>query len=461
LDYTLHYRSPHLLGLDADYSMSESYFSQGWPTFLVVGTDGIVRFHGFDPDRKLSALRRRLEELAPNTASAPKAMLAGDIALPAEALACRTAPRDRSPRLAFDKAGNPNVIYYSNREGTNAVYWRRHSQEGETAGEERLSPPHAESYAADCAFDADGTLWAVWCGLHRGCYDIYVQARHEGAKPVTRQLTQSDDDAMSPRIATGPGGVVTVAYYKWAMLRGTSRDRNIFSRTYDPSRKAWSDELEISPHVPEVEDHTDPDVVLDGAGRSWVVWAYDYHPELYQKRLAAAQPTIFAARAGSNTVSAPLLVGATGQFRDAIDLFPSAALDGQGKLWCAWDCSEPHRCIRLARLNSTGDRFDLVSTFGRNPEVCSTPELSAANSDLLLLAWSRRAGSGQWQGRVALLKAGLSIAETTLGDSADALFPQARQAPNGQYWVAYERAEPKGSKIILRNITAELVPKRR
>jgi hypothetical protein len=449
------------MGLDTDYSVSRAYSAQGWPMFVVVGADGIVRFHAFDPDRKLSALRRCLEELAPSAGAGSKPALAEGIALPAEALACRQAPRDRSPRLAFDRAGNPNVVYYSNREGTNAVYWRRYDLQGKAVSETRLSPANTECYAADCAFDADGTLWAVWCGRQHGCYDICMQARPAGARQVTRQLTMSDDDAMSPKIAIGPGGVVTVAYYKWATLWGSSRDRNIFARSYDPSSKAWSDELEISPHVPEVEDHTDPDLVLDGQGRSWVVWSYDYHPQLFKKPLAVAQPTIFAARAGSNSVSAPLLVGATGQFRDATDLFPSVAMDGQGTLWCAWDCSEPQRCIRLARLNPTGDKFDLIGTFGQKQEVCSTPELSPGGSDLLLLAWSQRVGRGHWHGRVALLKAGLSMADTTLSEPADVLFPQAQQGPDGQYWVVYEKAEAKSSEIVLRNITREVARARR
>jgi hypothetical protein len=447
------------MGLDTDYAMSRAYFAQGWPTFVVVGADGIIRFHGFDSDKRLSALRNCLDSLAPGATAAPRPALVGGIAFLPEALASRQAKRDRSPRLAFDKAGNPNVVYYSNREGTNAVYWRRYNQKGEAVSEERLSPPRAECYAADCAFGTDGTLWAVWCGRQQGFYDIFVQARKPGAKPATRQLTQSDDDAMSPKITTGPGGTVSVAYYKWAFLWGYSRDRNIFSRTYSPLQQAWSPELEISPHVPEVEDHTDPDVVFDRQGRSWVVWSYDYHPQLYKKPLDAEQPTIFAARADANSVSAPVLVGATGKFRDAIDLFPSAAMDGQGALWCAWDCSEPRRCIRLARLNPTGDKFDLVSTFGQNQEVCSTPELSPAGSDLLL-AWSQRVGHGQWQGRVALLKAGVSVADITLSESADVLFPQPQQAPDGQFWVAYEKAGTKGSEIVVRNITGELARSR-
>jgi hypothetical protein len=56
------------------------------------------------------------------------------------------------------------------------------------------------------------------------------------------------------------------------MLWGSSRDRNIFARRYDPGRHAWDAAREISSHVPEVEDHTDPDVVIDSQGKNWVVY---------------------------------------------------------------------------------------------------------------------------------------------------------------------------------------------
>jgi hypothetical protein len=128
-------------------------------------------------------------------------------------------------------------------------------------------------------------------------------------------------------------------YYEWDMLWGSSRDWNIFARRYDPLRHTWDAAREISPHAPEVEDHADPDVVIEPQGKNWVVWSYDYHSQLYKKPVDAEQPTIFAAPVTSNTVSMPMLVGASGQYRDAIDLFPSAALDNRRDLWCARDCS--------------------------------------------------------------------------------------------------------------------------
>jgi hypothetical protein len=424
---------------------------------LVIDQDGIVRFHGFPDDKNLTVLRQCLDELLVKTpaASGSKPALFQGMAYPADVLACRNARRDRSPRLAFDRTGNPCVVFYSNRDGTNAIYLRRFNRPGNPP-DERLSPPATECYAADCAFDPGGTLWVVWCGKNKGLYDIFVQSRPEGHEPATQQLTYSIEDAMSSRIAAGPDGTVTVAYYKWHTLWGSSRDRDVYARTFDPSRRDWRPEIEISPHEPQVEDHTDPDVAVDRQGNSWIVWSYDYHPSLYSKPLDAEQPTIFAARLGSNAVSSPLLVGATGPFRDAIDLFPTAAIDGQGMLWCAWDCSEPSRGIRLARLDEASHQFQLVNTFGREGETGSTPELSPATTNELLLCWSQCGSGGLWQGRVVRLEAGKPIAETVLTENADVLFPQAQQSPDGQFWVTYEKSDSKGSEIVLRNITQKL-----
>ncbi len=458
-----------MIGIDADYGMSRAYDAGSWPTFIVVDANGIIRFHGFDSDRQLGGVRACLRQvMAPGTPEAketggrpflPADKLDGGIAFSTEVVAARQAERDRWPRLAFSASGAPWVVFYSNRDGTNAVYLRRFNQQGEALGDERLSPPGLESYAADCASDSQGTLWTTWCAKTNRFYDIYVQARTEGKPSRLEQLTFSDDDAMSPKIAAGPAGSVTVTYYKWAKLNGISRDRNIFARTWDAQEAAWGREVEISPPQPAVEDHSDPDVVIDKRGRAWIVWSFDYHSQLYKEPLDADQPTIFAARFAGNTASAPVLVGASGQFHYAIDFFPSAALDAQGILWCAWDCNEPRRCIRLARLNADGQAFRPVAAFEMEGGIASTPELSPMTDGRLLLAWSERStrvARARWQGKIVLLKDGRRVASTVLKADADVLFPEPLQAPNGEHWVAYEKTDSHKSEILLRNITAEL-----
>jgi len=459
LDYQCHYRSARMMGMDFDYSVSRAYRAGSWPTFVVIDSEGIIRFHGFDSDRDLAGVRRCLHDLLKAKPLDTKAavMSQGIAYLPGFQTA-RQARRDRSPRLCFDAAGNPLVVFSSNRTGTNSVYLRRYDPQGRQVGEERLSAAEVESYAPDCATDAAGALWVTWCARAGEYYDIFVQCIRAGRQPVTQQLTSSDDDAMAPKIAAGPGGALMVTYYQWALMRGVSRDRNIFARRYDPAQQAWGAAQEISPREPRVEDHTDPDVAIDSRGNNWVVWSFDYHSQLYKKPVEAEQPTVFAAQVISNTVSVPMLVGATGQLRNAIDLFPSAALDSQGSLWCAWDCSEPHRCIRLAQLNTSANTFKAAAAFGEQGETCSTPELSPADGERLLLAWSQRRRGEPWRGKVILLQQGRTLATTMLSETSDVLFPQAQAAPNGHYWVVYEKADANGSEIVLRDVTQQLQP---
>ena len=128
-----------MIGIDADYAVSRAYHATGWPTWLVIDGDGVVRFHGVD-DHQLSGIRGCLNGLLAGQPPGPDTgqALEEGIALPAEVLACRRAHRERSPRLALDPSGKPHVVYYSSGEGTNAVYLRRFNPQGEPAGDERL-----------------------------------------------------------------------------------------------------------------------------------------------------------------------------------------------------------------------------------------------------------------------------------------------------------------------------------
>ena len=86
LDYLSHYRSGRMMGMDVDYSVSRAFDAGGWPTFVVIDPEGIIRFHGFDPDRELREVRRCLGDLLKTKPASSKPLMSQGIAYPAEVL---------------------------------------------------------------------------------------------------------------------------------------------------------------------------------------------------------------------------------------------------------------------------------------------------------------------------------------------------------------------------------------
>jgi hypothetical protein len=447
-----------MIGSDADYGMMRAYGARGWPRFVVIDRSGVIAFHGFPADMELANIRACLNALAPEGAT-PRdgTALENGVCYPQFAFDAMKARRDRSPRLALDAEGKPSVAFYSNRDGGNAIYLRTVKPDGALL-DTCLTPTDSDCYAPDCAFDTSGRLWVVWCAKFGKAYDVYAWHGGTDGSGVTTPLTRSAEDAMRPRIAAGPGGALTVAYYKWRSMHGVSRDRDIFCRTYAPASGTWDEEQAVCPRVPEVEDHTDPDVAITGQGDSWVVWSYDYHPGLFPSPKDADQPTIFAASIGAfSGVSEPVLIGTVGHIRHATDLFPSAAVDASGVLWCAWDADDgngPTRVIRLARLD--GDRFGEATDLTERGKLCSTPELSPGKDGTILATWSQRV-DGVWVGKAAVLRDGEVVKETSFNERpADVLYPQAAQGADGRIWVVYEKCGEGGSEIVLKEITEAL-----
>lgn len=456
LDYLKHYRSSRMLAMDPDYGVMRAYGATGWPRFLVLDRQGIVRFSGIPGDSRLRAIRRRLRGLV---AATPPGLASGlvlreGVCYPKSVLAARDAERNRSPRLAVRSDGRPVIAYCTVRNGRSSLRLRQGVGPGRPA-DPMVTDPREDCYAPDIAFDDSGTLWLAWCGRDDGRYDIYVQRRPASGAPATVRLTRSSDDAMAPRLATGPGGRVAVTYYKWRRMRGVSRDRDIFARAYDPAAGSWRGEIEISPHEPQVEDHTDPDVVFGPNGGCWVAWSYDYHPSLFPDPVDTDQPSVFAAKLRADgATSPPMLAGTPGRGRAVIDLFPSLAVDGKGTLWCAWDAGSlrtGQRRIVLSALRGEGVGFDRQRVLSRPGRTASTPELSPGLDDTLLATWSEWAG-GRWLGRAALVREGAVVSETDLLDDGDVQFVQAAAGPDGKLWVTYECSSETGSRVVLEQL---------
>jgi len=462
LDFGKHYRTDLMLAIDADYAAVDSYNAASWPSVAIIDRKGILRFFG----RATSAYRQGVRDVLYQTATSLPATLPPGVSMrngtwcPKFVEKAWAVRRDRSPRLALDPEGKPWVAFYSNRDGANNIYVMSFDEKGD-AVDEAVTTGGADAYAPDCVFDTSGVLFVVWCSNREGRYDIYVRARRNGQWLPSARLSDSEDDAMRPRIAAGPKGRLSVTYYKWQKIRNISRDRGVFVRTYDPETGMWSAEVEVSPREPQSDDHTDPDVAIDEHGKAWVAWSYDYHQQSYANPLDTNEPSIFAARVPHQGESGqPLLVGTVGARHDAVDLFPSVAFDRDGVLWCAWDMFEffrdEHRRVRLASF-SEGRFADAVDM--SPPGVpCCTPEISSGNNGTMLLAWAEKHGM-RWKGKVLVLSGRRRIAETIIEDpSGDVRFPQAQQGPDGRIWVVYEALAEEGSHTVLKEFTKNLRP---
>lgn len=448
LDYLRHYNSPHMLGIDVDYSMMKNYESMGWPRHVIIDASGVVRFHGFGENEKLGNIRRVLDGLLAQKAEIhPAPVVRDQIAYTSAAAAARDARRERSPRLALDLQGRPWVVYTANPGGQNDIYVR--PPDGSATV---LASNPADDYAPDCVFDSSGRLWVAWCSNRgaNGNYDIYVQRHGDTAEPL--RLSVSAEDAMRPRLAAAPDGRLAVAYYKWSSMRGVSRDRDIFARLYDPQANGWGREFRVSPPQPAVEDHTDPDVAFGPDGKALVVWSYDYHPSLYKTPLDTSEPSVFGALITAREAGPARLAGSLGARQGIIDLFPSVARDGAGALWCAWDAGNDRigRTIRLARWDGQG--FEPKGNLADKAGNATTPELGPAG-DGILAAWTEREGAN-WHGCFAEVKDGVVKRKTNVEAAAgDVLFPQAILASDGKIWAVWEECGERESRAMLREIT--------
>ncbi|MEW6742164.1 MAG: hypothetical protein AB1486_05350 [Planctomycetota bacterium] len=464
-DYMKHYRSSVLHVLDFKYESVEPFEAGGWPTYVVVDAQGLIVEHAIGLSDNAKRLRDALERVAgaprEEGGAAAAAALARGIVCKDGICYVDAAPgeerpvREENPELAAGADGSVWLTYASQVDGDSNIYLRR-VNDSEGTAVLAVTRSMGDDYAPDLAVQDDGTVWVTWVSNREGNYDIYARARSGAKWAKEERITRSDDDAMSPAIAVDGKDRVWVTYTKWNRKMGPSRDRDIFARYRDSSD--WSAEILVSPAEPAVEDHSDPDICADPSDVDsvWVAWSYDYHPSLFKQPEDADQPTIFAARVGSDGVErdSVRLVGTRGESLHAIDLWPSLATDPDGTVWCAFDAAE-WRGGRGALLSSCdGARFTMaervVSTRGElhSPRVC----IDAGGTKVIV--WTQRE-EGHWR----VLEShdageGWTDPRALLESEGDLRSPVMVSDAEGNFWLACE--EQKGREVRVRVERVEL-----
>jgi len=406
-DFLNHYRADGLLGLvDFNCRYIETYGATSWPTTVIVDEKGIVRYHSVEafyhggnqePFEVLDGILSRLKSAVAKAGEDPDCEN-GACSIKSKGNA--SAAGDFHPRLAVDGQGRLWMAYISDRDGDNNVYLRGYDGNGKAMGKDvPVSRSLGDDYACDIAVASDDSIWITWVSNRTGVYDVFLKSYKNGEGSKDMKITRTTDDAFGPRLAAGPGGRLWITYYRWNTNpeNGVSRDRDVFARFYDGT--SWSEETEVNPLEPKVEDHSDPAVAVDGEGRAWIAWSFDYHQRLYANPLNADLPTIFAQKlADGRKEGNALFVGVRETGNDSsIDVFPSLAA-GPGKdIWCAWDAFAGTRRVILTSLKA-GDAADFSADIVASDvrAVACTPSIAVDRAGVPALVW-RQLDGDRWR----------------------------------------------------------------
>jgi hypothetical protein len=424
--------------------------NRGWPFYLIVDAKGAVRFGRSGLLRDLGAkVRGVMAEIAPGK-PVPLVAYAGTRYLEKTAKANGLAKRithKASPCLVTHAKKDLLISYVSFRNGMGEVRVEPFAAKGIVA-----SKGCPDAYDAVMAAGAKGLTWIVYTGLAKsGKYDIFV--RHIDADLVLGEavnLTNSDDDAMSPDMTIDIAGKVWVTYYRWHKMGTASRDKEIYARFFDG--KTWSSELRLSPSdLPEYEDHTDPSIAPNPTGGVTVAWSWDMHrsrdPKYrrYQTEFHAESPTIFGRRVSASGVVGDLLfLGHAG-----IDSAPELHHAANGRLWCAWSTMYPAQGGALKALmislsykgaKDRGSR-SLVESAAR--DIC-TPRVFGKKA-----LWSSQNARGRWRLMSSTFANGRWSMPRVVEAKGNPRFVTVANASDGTLWMAYVHDMPGGRDVLV------------
>lgn len=290
--------------------------------------------------------------------------------------------RDEYPTISADRKGNIWIAWCSDRDGDNNIYARRWNGK-------RWSKPipitkdKGDDYSPDMVVDKKGNLWVTWVTNRNGNYDIYARYYdgHNWSKPMP--VTTFEEDDMHPAIAVDRQDRIWITWYTWLPYKGVSRDRDVFVSYYDG--EIWSERVRVNPLKPEVEDHTDPDICIDGLGNVWISWSWDYHPVAYEKPKCARGCKIFARSYDGRNWSEEMLVSI--KERETTDFFPAIVTDKNGRVWVVWESyeSDKSRDIFINYYDSKSWSTPIQITKDKSSDC--DPSIIVDNKGMIWIFW--------------------------------------------------------------------------
>jgi len=447
-DYQKHYRCRWPAAGDPDYAIVSRYQARAWPTGVIVDRGGRIRFQQKIPSREVATIERLLTDLS--RGESPSGHESGGLTYPGKKTPDETDFRPPSPALTIDSNGNPCVAFVrGTAEGSDLVL--RRFKAGKFSREIVIVSGRDDKLDPAIAAGEDGKLWVAWVSNVVRRYDIYASEVGAASAAMRERVTASPDDAFHPRMVIDKDGALWVTYYEWRRHDGVSRDREVFVRCR--ANGAWQDARQVSPSdVPWYEDHTDPAIAMDAIGRKWIFWSWDYHPPKAGGRYRARSPSIFCRWVEKEIMGE---VEAVGEQDRSIDMWPTAARDAGGTLWCVWDRAGGKYPAGMKRQPAVsvlrGEGFSTVTPIPCDVSLSGSPMIAAWGRGKACVVWCAPSGRRRHVFRSTYDGKGWTPPRTVALEH-DPWFPVIAADAEGTVWMAYSARTKDGWDVFLRKL---------
>lgn len=277
-------------------------------------------------EREAMGLRTTVKEFdfrpADLPESAPLPLLGGQVyafRVPPEEQISTADYHNNHPSLTADNTGNVWIAWIAYRDESEDILLRRLIN-GSWSEPVKVSEKSGDFFSSAVAVDGRGLVWVVWS--ERNGYDWHLMARaYDGSswRPAQR-LTDGAGNNLFHRLTADHNGNLHLV---WQGFRGGRSDIFLKSLTGD----SWSREFNLSDsNKDERCNDWMPAVTVDHSGTAWVAWD-SYASGSYNILLRPVQN----GKPGK-------LFHVTNSLR--FHAHASLAVDGQDRLWIAWDESE-------------------------------------------------------------------------------------------------------------------------
>lgn len=229
------------------------------------------------------------------------------------------------PQVVADDMGNAIAVWHQHDGIRNNIRANRYdAMTGAWGGAVPLENADGDATHAQVAVDSAGDAVAVWQQFE-GAGDIIYVGRYDGLIDSWEAAVAIDTDdplhSHRPQVAVDGSGNATVVWVRWDGARS-----HIYGNLYDASMDTWHGAALLE--TDDAGNAQDPQVVIDPAGNSIVVWAQDdgLFENIYSQRHDAQTATW----SGAELIEAAPL--------DARN--PQLAVDVHGNItavWRQWD----------------------------------------------------------------------------------------------------------------------------